>query len=186
MYEMTALEDILFNPCQWIHPKQLRIPEMFDSADCRKVLNQILIKHFQLSVTCQDAVPGPFAAEVVDNWRLLPHTAYLLACRHYRAALVYQGDFEKLPQHAQQFSELSVSFRQPVRFGYPVDIEELEHGGLQILEGLTRQLPLALSQRIPLLFSASARPAFCTNDLPEIAEIDLKRAIEYAKNRPIF
>lgn len=42
--------NIIYNPMSWIHPKRFSLPVGFSTPGCHRVINDILIANFSLSL----------------------------------------------------------------------------------------------------------------------------------------
>jgi len=182
MAEQTSLQHILFDPCGWIHPGRFVLPKMLNSAGCQSVLNTLLIRHYKLSVDSFKIKVGSITETMVENWPILPHVVFLLACKQYRAPLLYQGEFRNMEKYVQDFCSHPSDNEQPIRLCHPVQLDTLMASGLQILMGFNEHIPQSLIQRIPLLFDERHLQKNSYHFLSTVSYIDFKLAIQYAKN----
>jgi len=182
MTKVTSLQHILYDPCGWIHPGRFVLPKMLNSAGCQSVFNTLLIRHYGLSVDHSEISVGSITEAIVENWLILPHVVFLLACKQYRAPLLYQGEFRHMEKYVQDFCSHPSANEQPIRICQPVTLDILMAGSLQILMGFNKKIPQSLIQRIPLLFDEKHLQLNSFNFLSEVSTIDFKLAIQYAKN----
>ena len=151
-----VLNRILHEPLSYIHKRRLHLPAMLSGETQASIINEILIKHLQLNTECSVLIPGSKVAQVALNWRHLPQTAFLMRCQRERARLARQGGLQRLPAWARHFAELDLTPAQTSVGGEAINLSELLTQSYQELCIVRGALPLALQQRLALLFPPSA------------------------------
>lgn len=181
MNSTFSAETLLMKPASWISKERLVVHDIFDNDKCQSLINQNLIRQCGLSIELPEVEVGSFLDVFIQNWLFLPKISKLLACRRHRAALMYQQEFENLPQPVREFCLTDCIDIQPIIKGKRVTEDYLYACGAQMLMNLSVHLPPALIQRIPLLFNESIMGFKFEPHPKPLPLLDFRLAIQHAK-----
>ena len=181
MVSKLSLHAIIFEPYSWMNSDRRVDHEIFDNATCQNLINKVFIRHNGYSNDLPHVEAGSFLDVFIQSWMLLPEISKILACRRHRSALIYQGEFELLPQNIRHFCLTDCADVQPVIMGTTVTQDYLYACGAQMLMNLSVHLPKALIQRIPLLFSESIMGLTLKPHPKPLSLLDFRLAIQHAK-----
>ena len=95
---MHSLLAIAYDPVAYYRPWRNSVVGL--SQERRALLNAHLIDRFELPPLPADAKAhcgSTLTRRILENWALLPATAYLMACAKHRAQLMVRSDLMKLP-----------------------------------------------------------------------------------------
>lgn len=179
--KIAPLDRILFDPVAWIHPQQITIPAMFRQGRSRSVINEVLRSKFQLPEP--EAVPQEqgLTRFFIRHWPHLAQAAFLLCCQRYRATLMRQGLYGRLPATVRQFMTLdllpSCSLSQEAIIGR----EELTARMAYELSGFEQQIAAPLRPCLALLFPAQKSLQRDARSVPAVDLLTLKLAIQHAQ-----
>jgi type III secretion system OrgA/MxiK family protein len=147
-----VLNQILHEPLSYMHEARLHLPAMLGGEAQANIINKILINRLQLNTECSVLIPGSMVAHVALNWLHLPQTAFLMSCQRQRARLARQGGLQRLPAWARQFAVLDLSPAQASVGREAINLNDLLKQSYIELSAWQGMLPLALQQRLALLF----------------------------------
>ncbi|NDL61505.1 type III secretion apparatus protein OrgA/MxiK [Acerihabitans arboris] len=181
MKTIAPLDSILCDPLSWMHPRRLPLPPALGGASSRSIINGMIIRSHSWSVE----YPPPCASRTADlfirHWRRLPQVALLIAVQRHRASLARQGRLLQLPPWARQFSALAIvdSYDDG---NAPVEIPgTLIAWGKRELLAFGDPLPLAIRQRISLLFSPELDRETGCEPKPVPSQLLIKLAFQHAE-----
>ncbi|WP_410012216.1 type III secretion apparatus protein OrgA/MxiK [Sodalis sp. C49] len=180
MKSIAPLDAILYDPLSWLHPRRLPLPPALNGARARSIINGILIQAHDWSVDCPPAaVDGP-AALFIRHWRLMPQAALLIAAQRHRASLARQGGLLQLPSWVRQFAGLAIvdSYGDDMPVAIPAALIARGRGELLAFGA---QLPLAIRQRISLLFSPELDRETGGEPRPAPSPLLIKLAFQHAE-----
>jgi type III secretion system OrgA/MxiK family protein len=150
---MPALLRVMYAPLDYIHPDYFPTPECEITPALQQAVNHTLIKRFELTTALDFSLKSSdFSQRLVADWHLAQRAAWLLGCKMARGSLAKTGRLATLPQLARRFIELPIACN-PVELAGAITDARLEAHGARYLIQLQQQLPQALAQRLPLLFS---------------------------------
>ncbi|QJU42306.1 hypothetical protein [Serratia marcescens] len=178
---VTQWQRIIFDPLSWIDESRVMIPDYFSQDTCRAVINQVVIEQMALATEEIPHSDDMLACLFIDEWFFLRQAALLMACQRHRANLAINGRLQELPASARQFAGfplLNSHFRQGDRL---LSSSELAQCALQELLVFSPELPIALRQRIPLLFADFTATNCYTDPLFTADSGLLILAIQHAK-----
>lgn len=180
--KITQLERILFDPVAWIHPQQAAIPLMFQRGRCRSVVNDALRRKFQLPLPAAVQQDEGLTRFFITHWQQLTQAAFLLCCQRYRATLMRQGLYGRLPAAVRQFMTLdllpSYSDTAEKKFGW----DELLQNMAYELSGYERLITTPLRHCLPLLFPPQTPTPREAMPVPAVELLTLKLAIQHAQH----
>lgn len=174
-----ALLRVMYAPMDYIHSDYFATLECEITPALQQAVNHTLIKRFGLATDLNfELKASDFSQRLVADWHLVPQAAWLLGCKIARGSLAKTGQLATLPSIARRFIELPVAC-DPLELNGAVTKARLEAHGARYLMQLRQQLPEALGQRLPLLFSRDESSAFQGMALNRSL---LTFAFDYAKN----
>ncbi|HEY0210464.1 type III secretion apparatus protein OrgA/MxiK [Acerihabitans sp.] len=180
MQTIAPLDGILYDPLSWLHPRRLSLPPALSGARARSIVNGMIIQAHDWSVDCPPcAVDGPTAL-FIRHWRRLPQAALLIAAQRHRASLARQGRLLLLPPWVRQFAGLAIVDSLAVGDA-PVMPATLIAWGRGELLAFGEQLPLAIRQRISLLFSPELDRESGGEPKPVPSRLLIKLALQHAE-----
>jgi type III secretion system OrgA/MxiK family protein len=147
-----ALLRVMYAPMDYIHQDYFSAPGTLLTPCMQQAVNHILIQRFSLLTKLDFSLQtSDFSQRLVQDWNLIPTVAWLLGCKLARGNMVIGGHIARLPVSARRFVELPIECPS-VGLNVPVTKSHLEMHGARYLYILMRHLPLALGQRLPLMF----------------------------------
>jgi len=179
--KVTQLERILFDPLGWIHPERVAIPPDFSQGRCRSVINEVLRVKFQLPVPDDVKSDQGITSLFIAHWSLLPHVAFLLCCQRYRAQLVGQRLYTRLPDAVRQFTLLDLFPSRSEQAEKVTCVTCLYQRMYQELAGFESQLTAPLRPCLPLLFPPAKTPILTNTTLHPVNLLTLKLAIQHVQ-----
>ncbi|WP_380178205.1 hypothetical protein [Kalamiella sp. sgz302252] len=173
---LNRCRQIVFNPLSWIHPGRLTLPENFRSPRCQSLLNDFLLRQYQLPT---EAINLNNAQEkfLVENWAVLARAAFMVACQRQRLRLARTGLFARLDRATRQFAlaELTPAHDDSVQ----LDFAELWHNACGELNVFAAGCSETIKKRVVLLCPEAATGAL----MPELADNEflLRMAVQNAR-----
>lgn len=150
----AALLRVMYAPVEYIHQDHFPTPEIALTPAMQQAINNSLIRTFSLSTQLDFSLQASdFSQRLVRDWDLIKQAAWLLGCKLARGSMVMSGQLSRLPVHARRFIELPIACPSLV-LGAPISQGRLENHGARYLYLLRNNLPHALGQRLPLMFSS--------------------------------
>ncbi|NVZ99872.1 protein OrgA [Pseudomonas gingeri] len=145
------LQQILWQPLDYLHARRLTLPEDVGGAAVRQVLNRMLLEGLGLQTSCSTS--SALAALWVREWRRLPHIARLIGAQRLWPALARGARMGLLSAGVRDFARCAIGPRLVVEWqhGSPV-LQQVDSVGLAQLLAFERALPAALCERLPLQF----------------------------------
>ncbi len=180
----TSLEKILFEPLSWIHPQWLTLSQAISGIRQQSIINQILIECQGWQLQCPTSAAGSIASLYIRQWHQLPQVALLLASQCCRAQLAYRGQRLQLPGWIRPFADLNMSASVANIPSTALTVPWLITWGSGALQSVTEGLPLALSQRVPLLFPPALSVSAGKACYDAVDIILMRAAFQYAKRNP--
>jgi type III secretion system OrgA/MxiK family protein len=143
------------------------------------VINHALIRRFSLKSRIDFKLQSDdFSSLLVSQWCAIPDVAWLLGCKLARGSLARNGYLATLPEVARRFIELPLVCPS-CDLDAELTKENIRQHGASYLYLLKPQLPVALAQRLSLLFAPSVRANMNAGILNRSL---LTFAFDYAKN----
>lgn len=184
MKSIPSLDRLLFDPLSWGHPRHLPLRGDLAGVRQRSIVNDMIIKAYGWSVRRPSLSGDGLALDFVNQWRYLPQVAVLIAAQRHRADLSQRGRLMTLPAWVRQFAQLDIVDSSATMTGTITSPGELLAWGKNELMSYGRQLPLAVRQRISLLFppdrEREGHPDLQTDPSPFL----IKLAFQHAKRHP--
>lgn len=143
---------ILFDPLSYIAPQRLPWTPSLANPAARGIVNDLLIAAYELDTCWGVNEMSGVARQFLRHWQRLPQAAYLMGCQALRAELLRQGAILRLPGWAQAFVRLPLQTAHNAPSTRRVNHRDLSCAGYHQLLRWRTLLPLALTQRLPLLF----------------------------------
>ena len=176
---LPSLLRVMYAPLDYIHPHYFQGPAISMPPALQQAINHALIKRFSLTTSIDFKLQSSdFSHLLVQHWSLIPEVAWLLGCKLARGSLARNGYLATLPGVARQFIELPLACSPCELNGEPTT-EAIRQHGARYLFLLKQQLPVALAQRLGLLFApqngADSQAAILNRSL-------LTFAFDYAQN----
>ncbi|WP_413735571.1 type III secretion apparatus protein OrgA/MxiK [Sodalis sp. RH21] len=184
MQTIPPLDVILFDPLSWMHPRRLPLAPPLSGCGPRSIINDMVIAAQCWSTQRPEVPEHGLAAHFIRHWHALPQVALLMACQRHRALLSRQGRLRLLPGWARQFAELAI-VESSAGPAVPVIMPDtLLAWGKSELLACGPWLPLAIQQRIPLLFSPDMDRSDGAAPAAPPSPLLIKLACQYAKRNP--
>ena len=171
--------NIIYNPISWIHPKHFSLPVGFSAPRCHRVINDILITNFSLSVEPLD-FDNEKERYLARNWRFLSRAALMVACQRYKSNLFKYGIWWKLENSIRQFSLLH--FLDNIDGGtFISSIEQYLLCARQEIDLFASSVSVTMKERIPLLFPAGDDNKSIPSLLVDDNDMIMRMAIQHAQ-----
>lgn len=176
---MPSLLRVMYAPLDYIHPHYFQTPKEMIPQPLQQVVNHGLIQRLKLNTAVDFKLQSSdFSHLLVQKWDLISDVAWLLGCKLARGSLAVNGHLATLPNVARQFIELPLACPPHELVGAVTEDSIRLHGARYIFL-LKQQLPVALAQRLSLLFSPEAGDA---DNASVLNRSLLTFAFDYAKN----
>lgn len=146
---LTQCKSIIYNPLAWIHPQRFTLPERFDSPRCRSVINEVLLRQYQLPIEEID-LGNSKERFLVSGWPLLARAAFMAASQRHRAMLARNGIFTRLDKATRQFALAELT--PALQATKAVDFEFLWQSARLELEIFATGCTATIRSRLELLF----------------------------------
>jgi type III secretion system OrgA/MxiK family protein len=176
---MPSLLRVMYAPLDYIHPHHFQPTKDAISPLLQRAINHGLIKRFSLNTAIDFKLQASdFSHLLVSHWDLTPHVAWLLGCKLARGSLARDGHLATLPGVARQFIELPLAC-PAFELNEELTAENIRLHGARYIFLLKQHLPVALAQRLCLLFGPASGADM------QIAHLNrslLTFAFDYAKN----
>lgn len=185
MKTIAPLDTLLYDPLSWMHPKRLPLPPAFSGVRSRSVINEMIISSHNWSNECHLTKDDGLTPLFIRHWRRLPQVALFVAAQRLRASLARQGRLLLLPPLARQFAGLAIvdSFDD---YHAPITIPvTLIAWGKNELMDYSERLPLAIRQRISLLFSPELDQETGYEPRTSPSQLLIKLAFQHAEKNSI-
>lgn len=152
-----ALQAILCEPLDYLHPRRGQLPTLLDVPQARALLNQVLLRELKLDIPHPDALERtPWSDLWVRNWQRLPLVARLMGAQLSWPALARGARLRELEPAVRAFARVDLGHRACFAQPQPcLGEDSLEALGLNMLMAWKAQIPEVLMQRLPLQFSPS-------------------------------
>lgn len=152
-----ALQAILFEPLDYLHPLRGQLPTLFDVPQARALLNQALLRELKLNSPHPDELGRtPWSDLWVRHWQSLPLIARLMGAQLSWPALALGARLRDLEPVVRAFARVDLGHRAcSPQLQSCLGEESLEALGLNVLMAWKGQVPESLMQRLPLQFSPS-------------------------------
>lgn len=177
-------EAILYDPLSWMHPRRLAVAPGLRGARQRSIINDMIIASQGWSVEMPLSTPSWLARQCVGQWHGLPQVALLIACQRHRALLARQGRIRLLPAWVRAFAELAIVESAAGSCLVNLSLGTLLSWGKNELLSGGEPLPIALSQRIALLFPPALDRENVASATFSDSPLLIKLALQYAKRNP--
>ncbi len=177
--EYDNVMNIIYNPISWIHPERFSLPSGFMTPGCHRIINDILIENFSLSVEPLD-LNNERERYLAAHWHLLPKAAFMVACQRHKSNLFQCGIWWKLEKSVRQFSLLHLLEGNPMN----VSIYSLEHYALcakREIDLFSASVSRVMRERLPLLFSPGDDVETVPPTLTGDNELAMRMAIQYVQ-----
>ena len=175
--ELDSL-NIIYNPISWIHPMRFSLPSCFSKPICHRVINDILIADFSLSVKPLD-FDNERERYLARNWKLLPKAALMVACQRYKSNLFKYGLWWKLESSIRQFSLLNFLDNNEGDTFFS-SLEQYLFCARQEIELFASSVSITMKERLPLLFPAGDDKSNIPSLLIEDNDLIMRMAIQHA------
>ncbi|ACQ67874.1 type III secretion apparatus protein OrgA/MxiK [Candidatus Hamiltonella defensa] len=184
MLKITALDKVLFDPVSYFHHTWFHLPARFNRPSSKSIWNDLLIEQYELEVKRPVIKNTSVAEKWLTHWFYLPQIAFIMACQRHRTILLKKGMLLRLPLWVQQFAKLEMVEALPYQFNQKMNFLQLLAYGAKELSLWEKELPGAISQRMPFLFpfSMNAVLDFDRKISPNLLFINL--AIQHVKKNP--
>lgn len=181
MLKITLLDKVLFDPLSYFHRTWFDLPERFHGPLSRAIWNDLLIEQYQLDIKRPVIQKSVITEKFLTHWFYLPQIAFIMACQRHRHILLRKGMLLRLPLWIQSFAKLEVVEALPYQFNRQINFIHLLAYGAKELHLWKKELPKAISQRMPFLFpySINTRFDFDKKISPNLLFINL--AIQHVK-----
>lgn len=177
--ECSNTLNIIYNPISWIHPKRFSLPPGFSTPGCYRIINDILIESFSLSVEPLD-LNNERERYLAEYWNLLPKAAFMVACQRHKSNLFECGIWWKLEKSVRQFSLLNLLDSKPVNT-CSYSLEQYTLCAKREIDLFSASVSRVMRERLPLLFS----PDDDVEDVPPTLlgdnELAMRMAIQHAQ-----
>lgn len=170
--------NIIYNPVSWIHPKRFSLPYGFSTPGCHRIINDILIKNFSLSIEPLD-LNNERERYLAAHWHLLPKAAFMVACQRHKSNLFQSGIWWKLEKSVRQFSLLNLLDGKPMNAS-SYSLEQYALCAKREIDLFSASVSRVMRERLPLLFS----PDDVENMSPTLSgdnELAMRMAIQYVQ-----
>ncbi len=155
-FRADALDVILHQPLDYLHPHRGCIPRVLDTPAVRPVLNQILLRTLALSCPAPVLIKNSGWINLwIKHWFLLPQVAKLMGAQLMWPHLARGSRMRQLDASVRAFARVDLGPRANCE---PLNNDGLDESllalGLGALMAWEPELPPALTQRLKLQFSA--------------------------------
>lgn len=156
---MHGILRVMYGPLDYAHPHHRVIDGVNLACLPAPLANQWIIDHHCLDVTIPvDWCAAPLVRQCVSNWAHLPRVGFLIGVQLLRAALVEDGWYPQLDASSQRFLCLPLPCVPKIPWLGASHDHMIFFTGLGFIASMLRDAPLALRQRLPLLFPPSNTP----------------------------
>lgn len=171
--------NIIYNPLSWIHPKRFSLPSGFSTPGCHRIINDILIENFSLSVEPLD-LNNERERYLAAHWHLLAKAAFMVACQRHKSNLFQHGIWWQLEKSVRQFSLLNLLESNPVS-AFSYSLEQYALCAKREIDLFSASVSTAMRERLPLLFCADDDVENVPPTLIGDNELAMRMAIQYAQ-----
>lgn len=173
---------IIYDPLSWIDQSHITLPSRFNNTRCTRVINDILIDHFNLSTNTYNVSADSLASAFIHYWFNLPQIAFLMTCQRHRAQLALNGKIARLPSSVQRFMQLDLVSSGAALWSKKLNIVDLYSRSFYELQPLLVALPVELAERVPLLFPKDKSDRYQSDLSTDL--LIFKLAIQHVKIHP--
>ncbi|MGX8940872.1 hypothetical protein ACWWJF_10955 [Symbiopectobacterium sp. Eva_TO] len=171
--------NIIYNPISWIHPKRFSLPPGFSTPGCHRIINDILIENFSLSVEPLD-LNNERELYLAAHWHLLSKAAFMVACQRHKINLFQCGIWWKLEKSVRQFSLLNLIESKPMNAS-PYSLEQYALCAKREVDLFSASVSRVMRERLPLLFLPGDDMETVSPTLTGDNELAMRMAIQYAQ-----
>ncbi|MCW2488548.1 hypothetical protein J5069_21825 [Candidatus Symbiopectobacterium sp. NZEC127] len=177
--EHVNVLNVIYNPVSWIHPKRFSLPPGFSTPGCQRIINDILIENFSLSVEPLD-LDNEREQYLATHWHLLPKAAFMVACQRHKSTLFQCGIWWKLEKSVRQFSLLNFLDNKQVDAS-AYSLEQYALCAKREIDLFSSSVSTVIRERLPLLFppddDSGNAPPLLTGD----NELVMRMAIQHVQ-----
>ncbi|WP_017901928.1 hypothetical protein [Pseudomonas asplenii] len=143
---------ILWQPLDYLASGRLPLPEACMGEPARQALNRILLEGLQLPMSLP--TPGAFTRLWIRQWRQLPQIARLMGAQRLWPSLARGARMGLLSAQVRDFAHCAIGSRLSWELcaDSPL-LEQVDGVGLAHLLAFDEALPVALRERLVLMFS---------------------------------
>lgn len=177
--ECDNILNIIYNPISWVHPKRFSLPPGFSTPGCHRIINDMLIENFSLSVEPLD-LNNERERYLAAHWNLLPKAAFMVACQRHKSNLFQCGIWWKLEKSVRQFSLLNLLESKPMNTS-TYSLEQYALCAKREIELFSTSVSKVMKERLQLLFSSRDDVETVSPILTGDNELAMRMAIQYAQ-----